>query len=634
MKRTMLGIAAPAVPVAPPAPAQPAAPQAPARPAAPVQPLAPRGSLQRTMLGVSPLQPPPAGVPSSPARPVAPTEPFAAVAPMPHAQPAAPAPDSPEAQQLGWSQTMPGQALPPAVPVAPPTEPFSQAAAASAPDAGPQRGGTFHARTMLGVAMPGIAPLAPGVAKPRPDEPVAFDSRQVAPSPGRAPWDPGAPTADSRMAVPVSGGPDLQAARPPQAVPGVRPPLYKHPASIAIAAGLLLAGGALVFALAWRSPAPLRAEARLDPMGKDVLHLSCASCQDGTQIRIESSSAVVSKQTADLTLASPLAVGDNRFVVDVDRPGVGRRERVKLLVQIAYRIRPDVSRLEGEHPTLRIAVEAPHGTSVLVDGKQAALGPDGRGSQDIDLTAQCTGPADEVRMIDRAIPYSVAAGAGPASQGVANVRIAVVPLHLDAPLDRNVVATDRVLLAGRTTRAGRVVAGGRPIEVSSDGSFAQPLPLPAMGDNEISILASSAGQASRSARIVVKRVGRLEDEAREFAAKATLSFADLVADVPAHVGQPLVLFGEVVDSRVQNHQAVTLLDVQRGCSKPPCMVRVITGGDDTWARAERLRVFGTVRRLWTATGGPAGAGSPALPASLGAAASLAEVEACFVLKGR
>ena len=177
-------------------------------------------------------------------------------------------------------------------------------------------------------------------------------------------------------------------------------------ATVAIVAGVLLAAGAAAFALLWRSPAPLRAEARVDTSGVDLLHLTCATCPDGTQLRIgEGSPVVVSAQTADLPLATPLQVGSNLFNVDIDRPANGRDEKVSLVVKIGYRIRPDLSLLDTEHPLLRVAVDGTPGATVEVDGKPLTLGTDGKGAYDVDITSECQRASDEAKTVERAVSY-------------------------------------------------------------------------------------------------------------------------------------------------------------------------------------------------------------------------------------
>ena len=471
---------------------------------------------------------------------------------------------------------------------------------ADAPPSFPDQRFPGHKRTMLGVAIPGIAPLAPGVPK----EP----SRSSYPPPayGAAPSAPHVPGAPSPHGHAPHNNPYAQPAPSPYepardagARPSSRPPPKPRSygsALIALLGGLILAAGAAAFALLWRSPAPLRAEARVDPNGTDVLHISCATCPDGTELRIGDTKAKIAAKAVDLALLTPLKVGSNTFAVDIDRPANGRDEKVSLLVKIGYRIRPDLSLLDGERAILRVAIEGAPGASMMVDGKALVLGPDGKGTYDVDITSDCGGASDEAKMIDRNVSYSVVGTTGAAEQGVVSMRVAVPPLHVDAPAAHTVVETDHVLLAGRTTKGARVQAGTVQVPVLADGGFSRPMPVAALGDNPIQVRTTVPGQAPRTAIVHVKRVEHLADEARDFATKAPLTFTDLAANVSQHIGQPIVLTGEVAEARVQGAMSLSLIDVQKGCAHSPCLARVVAPADPPMSRGERVQIYGHVTR--------------------------------------
>jgi hypothetical protein len=462
-------------------------------------------------------------------------------------------------------------------------------------------------KTIMGVAMPGIAPLAPGVAKETPAGPSqpALDGGTVG-VPGFGAGQTIAVTPDARH------GERRRSSAPPA------PPPSQSSATIAIASGLLLAGGAVAFALFWRSPAPLRAEARVDANGADLLHVTCATCPDGTEVRTGESKAAITAHAADLVLPTPLRVGENAFSVAVDRPGTGRDETVSLIVQIGYRIRPDLSGLDGDRPQLRIAIEGAPLASMTIDGKTLTLGKDGKGQHEIDVTADCTGLADDAKSIERAIPYSVVGSTGATEQGVVNVRVAVPPLHIDAPTQRTIIERDQFVLAGRTGRGAKLLAGSQPVNVAADGTFTRAMVAPAIGENVVKLRATVPGQAPRIAQVTVRRVERLADEAKTFAANAPLPFADLVAQVSRYVGQPVVLSGEIVESRAQGATNLALLDVQKGCARPPCLARLVAPSDEPLARTDRVQVYGYVTRAISAGGDQGG--------------SVPEVEVAFTQK--
>ena len=459
-------------------------------------------------------------------------------------------------------------------------------------------------KTIMGVAMPGIAPLAPGVAKGalHPGAPGGSSFGSDGKTMGVGPPGGGGHTVGVGFAPEVSPrhGERRRSSAPPP------PPPSQSSATIAIGSGLLLASGAVAFAIFWRSPAPLRAEARVDSNGSDLLHVTCATCPDGTEVRAGDSKAQVTGRAADLVLVSPLKVGENLFSVAVDRPGSGRDETVQLIVQIGYRIRPDLSALDSDHPMLRIAIEGGPLASMEIDGKTLTLGGDGKGQYDVDVTAECTGLADDAKSIERAIPYSVVGSTGASEQGVVNVRVAVPPLHIDSPTPHTIIERDQFILAGRTGRGARLVAGVQTAVVAADGTFVRSIAAPALGENTIKLRATVPGQAPRMASVSVRRVEHLADEAKTFAANAPLPFADLAASVNRYVGQPVVLSGEIVESRSQGATNLALLDVQKGCSRPPCLARLVFAGEEPVARTDRVQVYGYVTRAISPGGDASG----------------------------
>jgi len=458
------------------------------------------------------------------------------------------------------------------------------------PSGVPGAAGPGMKKTIMGVAMPGIAPLAPGISK----EAQHAGGHNAASFGSTVGVD--VPTGGNTVGVGFAPEVSLRHGERRRSSAPPPPPPSQSSATIAIASGLLLAGGAVAFAVFWRSPAPLRAEARVDSNGADVLHVTCATCPDGTEVRAGESKAQITGRAADLILTNPLKVGENLFSVAVDRPGSGRDENVSLIVQIGYRIRPDLSALDSEHPMLRIAIEGAPMASMMIDGKPLTLGTDGKGVYDVDVTTECTGLADDAKSIERAIPYSVVGSTGAAEQGVVNVRVAVPPLHLDSPSPHTVIEREQFLLGGRTGRGARLVAGSQALAVAADGTFSRAMLAPGIGENALKLRTTVPGQAPRMATVIVRRVEHLADEAKTFAANAPLPFADLAAAVNRYVGQPVVLSGEIVESRSQGATSLALLDVQKGCSRPPCLARLVFAGDEPVARSDRVQVYGYVTR--------------------------------------
>jgi hypothetical protein len=374
-----------------------------------------------------------------------------------------------------------------------------------------------------------------------------------------------------------------------------------------------VAGGAAFFFL--RS-APLVVQPGLDPQGHEQLHIRCETCQDGTVAELEGARATFQTKVAVLLLANPLKVGNNPLTVHIDRPKLGRDESVQIIVPVAFRIRADLSDLASARPAILVRVEAVNGTDVRVDGKPVVLDASGEGVYADDISSETEGVSEELRLIDRIIPYVVTPKSGLAEKGKLTVRVGIAPLRLDAPGLHAVIDGATFRLAGRTTRGGSVTANGTPVHTEPDGTFTQPFDISSVGDLPIELRSSAPQLASRTAHLVIKRVEHLADEAkaREQAPEAT--YDTIAGDIPAAVGKAIFLEGDVAEARTTSAQTVAIVDDARGCSHAPCLARVTYGGDTRFKHGDILRVYGRVTRA-------VAYGSSTLP----------EVEADFVQLG-
>lgn len=545
---------------------------------------APAVDPHRTMLGI-PMQGQPGGAPAG--HPPSAQQPFPAQpqqgVPMPSAK-----------------QTMLGVALPGIAPTHGQPAPQPAPSPAHLPSA---------KQTMLGVALPGIAPThaAPAQAPPQAQAPVVQPPSEhrtmlgIA-RPGIAPVDPGSPPPAAWRPLEQDAAPQREVVKRRRKVVMGSVPLYRRPAFLIAILGAFVALFAVGVAVFWSSPPPISAEARIDAQGSDLLRISCASCPDGTVFSVNGSSGSVKARVADVVLQTPLTVGENKFVVRIDRPGAGRDEDVKLLVPIAYRIRPDLSGLAGTPPSVKILVDALKGTKVLVEGQPVALGADGKGAHVIDVTSECSGAAAEVKTIDRKVSYEITPGNGQTDRGTVTIKVGVMPLILESPRSNSVIDSPNFLIAGRTLKGAVVDIAGTQIPAGADGSFARKIRIDQMGPATVQVRATAKDQAPRIVSFTVDRVSDLEASARQFSATAKVDVPSLMADAKALAGKPVVLTGEVLDSRVQGYETVVLFDAQEGCRKTPCLVRVVRGGNDPLPKGQKLRVFGYVVGVYEAKG--------------------------------
>jgi hypothetical protein len=569
---------------------------------APPEP-APRQPVQRTMLGFATPGGPPAAVPPA------------------HAPPAAPTP-APSAPAISGKGTMLGMPASNVWGAPPPAQP------APTPAAGPVGPGKPGAplRTMLGVAIPGIAPLNPGQDAPPPSA-ASYAQKSgtmlgVA-MPGIAPIHPGdlppppapMPEGQLRKAVEIVPAPPPLVDEPLPPPPVIVP---KRGVPLVLVAGLiafLVLGAGVVVALVWKSK-PLLAEARADPSGKEALHLRCDTCPDGTLATLDGAQSTFHAHETDVPLKNPLKVGDNALVVHLDRPSIGRDEAVKLDVPIKYRVRADLSDIGAAHPVITVRVEALPGSDASVDGKPVALDASGTGAYAIDISADTEGPADDKKTIDRTIPYVVTPKAGTPDKGTVRAQVDVAPLYLDAPGLHPVIDTGTFHLAGRTLKGGTVSANGRPLHMDADGTFTQPFDAPAVGDLPVELTAAATSLAPRTAHIVVRRVAHLEDEAKARDKAPELGYDAIAADIAAVSGQSSIVEGEVADARTAQSQTIAVVDDTRGCAHAPCLVRVVYGGEAKIKHGQVIRAYGRVTRAVTSTNG-----------------TVPEVEADFILPG-
>jgi hypothetical protein len=497
----------------------------------------------------------------------------------------------------------------------------------------PQQGPDPRKGTMMGVAIPGIAPLA---ASAPPSQNIKGTMMGVA-IPGIAPTVsdpiPAGPAAGSARPYPMTPASHFQPRRAVEIAPmppplvddepdvGPAPQLVKRGQPLAWVAGILGAlvaiGGPLVLIFMSRSP-PLVAQPKLDAQGHEALHLVCESCQDGTTAELYETRATFKNKEADLALASPLKVGNNPLTIVLDRPKLGRDESVQVIVPVAFRIRADLADLTAAHPAITVRVEALSGTTVKVDAKPVALDAAGDGVYSVDIGSETDGPADELRMIDRVIPYAITPPTGDAQVGKLSVRVGIAPLLLDAPGLHAVVEGGSFRVAGQTVKGGTITVNGSPVKMEADGTFAQPFDIPALGELPVELRSSAPQLAPRTAHFVVKRVDHLADEAKAREAQPAAGYDDIMADIKAAVGKSTIVEGDVFNVQTTSVQTVVTVDDSRGCAHAPCLVRVTYGGDARFKHGDTVRAYGRVTRPFL----PKGSTSP-----------VAEVEADFVQMG-
>ena len=508
------------------------------------------------------------------------------------------------------AQTMLGMApAPPGVPSAGPGQkppeaagpsPVASGAAQPTPSPGPS-----GKQTILGVAVPGVAPLNPGIAKPPstpPPGPMGSHKQTVfgVAVPGVAPLQPGVAKQPSTPPPPTLPSPQPPAAPyqyqplPYPETPPPQPERSGRGAMIAAASILLVAillGGLVLVVVLWKGRGPVSASAVVDKSGDEALKLECERCSDGTTASLAGESATFDGGHATLKLATPLRVGDNELAISLMRPG-GATEEVSLVVPVQYRVRGDLSGLQKSPPVVSVLVEAMPSTAVVVDGKAVELGAAGTKRLDIDVSSELSGSAGQVEQLERRIPYTITPPDSDPSTGEVTLRTSIVPLVVHAPGESIVVESATFTLAGQTEKGGSLTVAGRPITVDATGRFAQLMNVSSVGETTIAVRADAPKRAPRLFPIKVRRVASLKQEAKRIGGKATRTYSGIQSNVESKRGWAVALEGVVVENRTHNHTSVLLLDVVRGCPARPCLVKVVHGSTLSFDAGKRITVYG------------------------------------------
>lgn len=424
----------------------------------------------------------------------------------------------------------------------------------------------MHARTQLGVAIPGIAPIrsAGGAAIPA-----------------------GAP--------PTEGRPELSVAQAPPALSAVASSRFQVPrgALVLLGSGLVLLAAAVTFALLWTGTRSISASVASDASGKERIDLVCSDCPDGTTLRLGEVSALVRDRKAYLVPQTALALGENTLHFSVQRPGAGAQSLAVQLPPIEYRIHPDTSTLVGDSPRLRLDIEALPGTQVLLGKDAVTLDATGHGQRDIDVTGQLLGQSTDIATFEQAVPYVITPPSGKQYRGELRVKIGITPLLLEAPGTDSVTDLERFMLAGRTTSGAEVWVAGAALPVNASGRFAQLMSIESAGQTNVTVRATQRGLAPRFASFRLERVKSLE-AAAQARRQGALALGDVVKDINANIGKTVLVRGRIEEVRVDGQRSLLVLAADGDCTGRDCLARLLYGGLRKVERGTRVTAIGKV----------------------------------------
>ncbi len=456
-------------------------------------------------------------------------------------------------------------------------------------------------RTMLGVVAPHLvrasgggvlatAPVAEGgpraIALPSDNRTMLGVQSPVGPQ--------GEPLPDIKFGPSAMQAPQAPSFQPGPAVPRA-PRAAPAPAKgvrlvpLLLSLGALIAVAGLAALLLWRKPSSLVVALGAKPSGAETILLTCATCEDGTIATALGGEGTFAGGKVEIETRAPLKVGENPVEIRL-RHAKSREEVLSASVPVYFRARPVLEQAFKSPPHLVVDFDAMPGAAVNVMDQPITFDATGRGHVDSPLASQATGPANEWVTIATDFRY-VGKSGGHAVEGALPVKLKVVPLRLDAPGTHLATGQKSYFVSGQTAAGAQVLLDGSPIEVTPQGTFAREFDR--IGHHEL--IASLAGVVPRTVPFDVRPLEALAKEGAACAAKAKPTLVK---------GEWIVVDGKRIQSRVENHATVVLLELTRGCTTGPgttCRARVLQGREAPIAE----RVVGCARYVRdTASGEP------------------------------
>jgi hypothetical protein len=529
-------------------------------------PVPERAQFKETLLGFSPVTSPNQNGPTPPAGRTSDQQPSSATAQVG----TGPAEVAHHATILGMASPIRSAINNPV----PPGELGSFGVQTNAPALAPIHGADSRMGTLLGVAMPGIAPMQPEQTK------AAIGG----PNPSSPPPQPLVASTIPRQ--PLQSNAD----RRPDGSTSV--PRLTERRRLAWFFGIASAFLVILIVVAlgvWWSTVHLRVEVATTESGLEQLQLDCANCPDGTRAIIDTASATFKTHKATIDLTRRLVVGLNRLTLQIVRPNRTRGDAVKVTVPVEFRVRTSVAELALDPPALSVEIETTPGTTFLVEGRAPAVGPKGVLSASIDVSGLLTGQSATVVPLERRISYEVIRE-GAMTKGSLVVRTGITPLEVTTPGPAHVTQNATFTLSGRTSAQAKLVANGHAIPIAADGTFRQDMQLSAPGATVLRVRAQDANQAPRLVNIAIERVTNLRQRADELARSLPADF-DAISAVAANTPDSQVaLHAELV--AMETIGALTRIVGTSSCKQGPCLSSVRYGGTLSLVRGSRFIALG------------------------------------------
>ncbi len=418
----------------------------------------------------------------------------------------------------------------------------------------------FKKETLIGVAIPGIAPINPGVDK-------AAQAQQSAPE-----------------SPPPEPEPELTHAEIPMAFSGRR---YLA-LTLAIAA-TVLATTCVVALWWWQSSPKLSVQIKTDESGRDHLEIDCTNCNDGSSIALRDSSTLFDNHHASIPLKQPLKMGDNSVQLLLSRRGA-RSESIQLHVPVDFRVAGDTSALDETTPKLRLLVDKSPNVTVEVHKQTPTYDTAGHGHFDVDVASDIMGQSAIEKPLERRVAYIARTSAG-VVQGAVLMRIGILPLTVDTPGPLLMTDREDFKLCGTTAPGSQIDVAGLKIDVDSGGRFCHSMIIKDVGKFTIWITSAKKGYAPRKVQRVIARFANLHVYAKKLYKEVPHELATSATD--SNTNSLVALTGTIVE--LSERPPVTRLLLQFGPNAgPQGVVRIVTASQPGIKAGQTITVFGQV----------------------------------------
>ncbi len=371
---------------------------------------------------------------------------------------------------------------------------------------------------------------------------------------------------------------------------------------IGIVAGvaILAAGGLIVYLLVFKGGSDIKPQVFPSADGNSltvVLALPDALQGSSVQAAGQVVPVITGQARFDLPM-NQMKLGENPIQVTLVSPG-GAPEQLTFPVYMRHTVTTDLSGLVAAQPVIVVKFQVAPGIRLAVAGQpvQPAGGIYAHTISLSTISSQKDGTGDSVI---HKVPFQLTDVDGTTEAGQHVVTIPLTELRIDRPADKAIVALESITCSGVTEEGAAVTVNGAPVGVTAAG-FNTTVPLDAIGDHPITVVARSTGKAPRTSTLRVTRIQSLDAAIEQWSADLdkNLDYPSLARDPNLHAGKKALFSGRVVNISTQKGVTAFLLYVGGGCpAGAKCAIYVAFRGETDAGLQSMVDVYGTVRGTW------------------------------------